>query len=82
MRFPECKRCFHIIGEHLLCREHGGESGWSQMAYLHRPKPIDLCPPEEMNDYKHPWWDFLDDAAPQLRTKKKSQQAFLEEAIP
>lgn len=78
MRFPHCKRCFHVIGEHLLCLEHGGESPWSPLAYRHKSKPVDPCPPEAANDYKHPWYSFLDGVPQQLATKKGPKNLFSE----
>jgi hypothetical protein len=73
IRYPkyslQCPRCFHVIGEHYLCREHGGEDGWSLGAYRLKPKVREACPPEAVDDLWHPWWSFLD-AMPQ-RTKQK-----------
>jgi hypothetical protein len=52
-----CTRCFHIVGEHLFCSEHGGDPGWSEGAYKLKPKNIDLPPmPENIYDS---WFDFI-----------------------
>ena len=51
-----CPRCFHIIGEHLLCLEHGGEYAFTGG----KPKIPDLPPPEAIYDFQHSWWSFLD----------------------
>ena len=55
-----CTRCFHIVGEHYFCREHGGEDGFSAGFYRLKQQPPDLPPLEVMYDYTHPWFDFLD----------------------
>ena len=55
-----CPRCFHAIGEHYLCLEHGGEVVWSDAAKRWKPRTIDYPPPEALLSFKHPWWDFLD----------------------
>ena len=60
MRHPKCPRCWHVIGEHLLCRNHGVVNAWGAGAYRWTPKPIEPCPPEAENDYTHEWWSFLD----------------------
>jgi hypothetical protein len=55
-----CLRCFHIVGEHYLCREHGGEDGFSAGFYKLKQQPRDFPPPEAMNNPCHSWFDFLD----------------------
>ena len=55
-----CSRCFHIVGEHYLCREHGGEDGFSAGFYKLQQRALDFPPSEAMNNYQHPWFDFLD----------------------
>ena len=53
-----CPHCFHVIGEHLLCMEHGGESAWTAGAYHWKSKPLDA--PRMPIDFRDPWFDFLD----------------------
>ena len=65
-----CPRCFHIIGEHYLCREHGGDFSEKE-ARRPRLRPADECPPEALYNLQHPWWAFLD-----------SGEKILSEAIP
>lgn len=55
--FQSCPRCFHNIGEHYLCRDHGGESGFMDAAYR-LPQKMQDSPPDGA-DYNHPWFDFL-----------------------
>jgi hypothetical protein len=50
-----CPRCWHIIGEYLLCRDHGGGNCWSKGA----PKSPNLDAPPEPVDINDPWFDFL-----------------------
>jgi hypothetical protein len=64
-----CSRCFHIIGEHLLCLDHGGESGWSAGAHRWKPKPVDLPPVEAMGNLWHPWWNFHDNIEPKVTSE-------------
>ena len=56
-----CPRCFHIIGEHLLCQDHGGDSGWTAGASKLKGMAA-TCPSEAVYDFQHPWWDWLDNA--------------------
>lgn len=75
----QCKRCFHIIGEHLLCLKHGGESGFSKAAEKLKLNPIDYPPmPENFDD---PWWNFLDKGEP-IKTEKKGAQMTFSEMVP
>ncbi len=57
-----CKRCWHNIGEHYLCLDHGGEGGWTKGAYKIKPKPAPETPPPGPHPeaYGDPWFDFLD----------------------
>lgn len=64
-----CPHCFHTIGEHYLCRLHGGKDGFSAGAAKWKPKPLDLPPMPE--NFRDAWWDFID-----------SGQKVLAEAIP
>jgi hypothetical protein len=66
-----CSRCWHIIGEHYLCRDHGGDEGFSAGALKLQSKAPSLPPPEAMHNLQHPWWNFLDEG-----------EKVLEEAIP
>jgi hypothetical protein len=68
-------RCFHIVGENLLCREHGGEDIWLPGAYKQPVRAIDY-PPSPIN-FRDPWWDFMD-AVPEMEKREK----VLAEAIP
>jgi hypothetical protein len=52
-----CARCWHIIGEHYCCSDHGGESGFTAPAYKLKAKTIDV-PPEPINIHDS-WFDFL-----------------------
>ena len=54
-----CPRCFHAIGEHLYCKDHGGDFENEKVSKLPTRK-IDPCPPEAVYDFDHRWWDFLD----------------------
>jgi hypothetical protein len=66
-----CPRCWHVIGEHYYCRDHGGDDGFNLEVRKWKPKPIDLPPPEALDNLWHPWWRFLDKG-----------QKVLSEAIP
>ena len=55
-----CQRCFHIVCEHYLCLDHGGEPGWMAGAAKLKPRRLDYPPVEALNNFHHPWWDFLD----------------------
>ena len=81
-----CSRCFHAVGEHLLCRNHGGPSGWTSGAYKLKPKPqSEPMPSEAIGNLQHHWWDFLDqtDAAPsRIGTYKVAATKALKEFIP
>jgi len=61
-----CPRCFHNIGEHLLCREHGGEDGWSAGAYQWKPPARDLPPREALSNVNHVWFSFIDRTGPMV----------------
>jgi hypothetical protein len=59
MDSAHCPRCFHIIGEHLYCKDHGGVFESAKVDKT-PPKPLDPCPPEAIYDLNHVWWNFLD----------------------
>ena len=59
-RIMICPKCFHIVGEHYLCREHGGEDGFCAGFYKLKQQPRDFPPLEALYDYTHPWFNFLD----------------------
>jgi hypothetical protein len=74
-----CPRCFHTIGEHYLCLDHGGESGVSAALSKYKPPPKDApCPPEAEYDYSHFWWDWLDHNPPQPRINNLNPTLFTE----
>ena len=55
-----CPNCFHAVGEHHLCRQHGGGDCWSAGAYKLKPRVRDFPPLEAIDDYSHPWYAFVD----------------------
>lgn len=77
-----CPRCFHSIGEHYLCLEHGGEAGFNDAVKRWRPRSPDFPPPAALLSFKHPWWNFLDNAEYLGRITNIRQHKDLSEAIP
>ena len=59
MESERCPKCFHIIGEHYLCRDHGGEFETAKVDKS-PPKPKYPCPPEAIWYFHHEFYDFLD----------------------
>jgi hypothetical protein len=80
----KCSRCFHGVGEHLLCRAHGGPDGWTAGAYKLKPRPEPSMPVEAIGNLQHPWWDFLDaQHVPPSRLRSYSVKAnALKELVP
>ena len=77
-----CPRCFHIIGEHYLCLDHGGEQGFSAGALRIKPRVPDFPPAEALLSFNHPWWGFIDNAEYRGRLTNIRQHKDLSEAIP
>ena len=52
-----CPHCWRIVGEHLLCRDHGAGKLW----YTGKPpeRKLTLPPLAAMYDPCHPYFDFL-----------------------
>lgn len=74
-----CPDCWRIIGEDYRCRQHGGGEGFSHIPNSVKTVP-DYPPAEAMENFNHPWWDFLDEIETEVRGKKIRR--VMEEAIP
>ena len=74
-----CKRCFHAIGEHYLCRDHGGEPGFSAMVGKWKPPAKEPFPGEAEGNWQHGYWTFLDKGEPM---NTKAQGVLFSELIP
>lgn len=74
-----CSRCWHIIGESYLCRQHGGEDGFTAGAYKLKDKPIGYPPSE---DFEGPWFDFLDSVPASRAVRMKHGKVMFEEMVP
>ena len=69
MDSSSCPRCFHKIGEHLYCKEHGGDFEHEKVDKSPH-KPIDPCPPEAVWNLNHEWWNFLDETGEEKHNGK------------
>ena len=80
--YLKCDRCFHIIGEHLFCRNHGVVRAWSAEVRRWKPKPPEPYDDSVWDDLQGPAWAWLDDAVYMGRMTHVKSGRQLFEAIP